>query len=97
MEDNVPAEVKKQRLYRLNELVNQLSLEKNKALQGQVVEVLVEGVSKNNAAVLSGRTRGNKLVHFAGDPSLIGRYVDVKITEARTWTLHGEIATKIEV
>jgi tRNA-2-methylthio-N6-dimethylallyladenosine synthase len=97
MADNVPAEVKKQRLYRLNELINKSSLQKNKALENQVVEVLVEGVSKNNAAVLSGRTRGNKLVHFAGDQSLIGTFVQVKITEAKTWTLHGEIMTKIEV
>jgi tRNA-2-methylthio-N6-dimethylallyladenosine synthase len=97
MEDNVPMEVKKQRLYRLNELVNRLSLEKNKQLQDQVVEVLVEGESKTNPDVLTGRTRTNKLVHFVGDKSLIGQFAHVKITEVKTWTLHGEILAKVEV
>ena len=97
VEDNIPLEVKKQRLYRLNEAVNKSGLKKNLAMQGQTVEVLVDGVSKNNDAVLAGRTRGNKLVHFVGDESLIGSYVDVKITEAKTWTLHGEIVSKVEV
>ncbi|CAM5788746.1 tRNA (N6-isopentenyl adenosine(37)-C2)-methylthiotransferase MiaB [Brevibacillus borstelensis] len=97
MEDNVPMEVKKERLYRLNELMAKISLEKNKPLQDQVVEVLVEGESKNNPNVLAGRTRTNKLVHFAGDKSLIGQYTHVKINDVKTWTLHGEIVSKIEV
>lgn len=66
-------------------------------MQDQVVEVLVEGESKNNPNVLAGRTRTNKLVHFAGDKSLIGQYTHVKINDVKTWTLHGEIVTKIEV
>ncbi|QQE76230.1 tRNA (N6-isopentenyl adenosine(37)-C2)-methylthiotransferase MiaB [Brevibacillus composti] len=97
MEDNVPIEVKKQRLYRLNELLAKIGLEKNLPLQDQVVEVLVEGESKNNPEVLAGRTRTNKLVHFIGDKSLIGQFAHVKITDVKTWTLHGEIVTKIEV
>lgn len=97
MEDNVPMEVKKARLYRLNEVLAKIGLEQNKKLQDKVVEVLVEGESKTNAEVLAGRTRTNKLVHFRGDKSLIGTYVHVKITDAKTWTLHGEIATTVEV
>lgn len=97
MEDNVPIEVKKQRLYRLNERLAKIGLEKNLPLQDQVVEVLVEGESKNNPEVLAGRTRTNKLVHFVGDKSLIGQFAHVKITDVKTWTLHGEIVTKIEV
>lgn len=97
MEDNVPMEVKKARLYRLNEVLARIGLEQNKKLENQVVEVLVEGESKNNANVLAGRTRTNKLVHFTGDKSLIGQFAHVKITEAKTWTLHGEIVTKVEV
>ncbi|UFJ42229.1 tRNA (N6-isopentenyl adenosine(37)-C2)-methylthiotransferase MiaB [Brevibacillus humidisoli] len=97
MEDNVPMEVKKERLQRLMDLQNRISLEKNLALEGQVLEVLVEGESKNNPDVLSGRTRANKLVHFAGDKSLIGQFVNVRVTEAKTWTLRGEIVTKVEV
>ncbi|WP_400163443.1 tRNA (N6-isopentenyl adenosine(37)-C2)-methylthiotransferase MiaB [Brevibacillus sp. TJ4] len=97
MEDNVPMEVKKERLYRLNEALARIGLEQNKKLEGSVQEVLVEGVSKNNDKVLAGRTRTNKLVHFVGDESIIGQYVHVRIDEAKTWTLHGEIVTKVEV
>ncbi|KZE53029.1 tRNA-2-methylthio-N(6)-dimethylallyladenosine synthase MiaB [Brevibacillus parabrevis] len=97
MEDNVPMEVKKARLYRLNEVLARIGLEENKKLQDQMLEVLVEGESKNNPNVLAGRTRTNKLVHFTADKSLIGQYVHVKITDAKTWTLHGELVTKVEV
>jgi len=93
MEDNVPPEVKKERLLRLNELVAELSRKDNEKLRGKTVEVLVEGVSKNNPEFLSGRTRTNKLVHFKGPNSLTGQFVDVAITEVQTWLLKGEIAT----
>lgn len=66
MEDNVPMEVKSQRLQRLNEVINEFSRKSNDQLLGATVEVLVEGISKNNDSVLSGRTRSNKLVHFEG-------------------------------
>ncbi len=97
MADTVPEDVKKDRLHRLMEVQNRISLEKNLKLQGQVMEVLVEGESKTNPDILSGRTRTNKLVHFAGDKSLIGQFVQVRIVEAKTWTLHGEVVTKVEV
>jgi len=90
MEDNVPEQVKKERLYRLNELIKEMSLKSNKACKGQVVEVLVEGVSKNNAEMLSGRTRTNKLVHFAGPEHLCGSMVQVEITDMHTWFLNGK-------
>lgn len=90
MKDNVSLEVKKERLQRLNEVVNQISRKKNEALRGAVVEVLVEGESKKNPDVLSGRTRTNKLVHFHGPKSLIGQMVHVRINEPQTWTLKGE-------
>lgn len=92
MEDNVPEEVKKERLLRLNETLAAISRRKNEVLRGQVVEVLVEGESKTNPDILSGRTRTNKLVHFRGSKELIGRFVDVKIMEPQTWLLKGEIA-----
>ena len=90
MEDNIPMEVKKERLQRLNALVNKLSAESNKKYEGQIVEVLVEGESKKNPDVLSGHTRTNKLVNFRGPKSLIGQLVQVKITETKTWSLNGE-------
>ncbi len=91
MEDNVPMEVKKARLQRLNELMSEISLKKNMALKEQVVEVLVESESKTNAEVLSGRTRTNKLVHFRGPKSLCGQFVQVRITEPQTWLLKGKL------
>lgn len=97
MEDDVTESEKKQRLYRLNELVNRIGREKNEALRGQVVEVLVEGESKTNPDVLSGRTRTNKLVHFPAGKEYIGKIVHVKIIEPQTWTLKGELVTKVGV
>ncbi|WP_428908591.1 tRNA (N6-isopentenyl adenosine(37)-C2)-methylthiotransferase MiaB [Niallia sp. Krafla_26] len=91
MQDNVPMEVKKERLQRLNAVVNELSAEAMKKYQGQVVEVLVEGESKNNPDVLAGYTRRNKLVNFTAPKTTIGKIVKVKITEAKTWSLNGEM------
>ncbi|QQZ07873.1 tRNA (N6-isopentenyl adenosine(37)-C2)-methylthiotransferase MiaB [Heyndrickxia vini] len=96
MKDNVPMEVKKERLQRLNDLVNQLSREALEKYKGQVVEVLVEGESKNNPDVLAGYTRKNKLVNFIGPKSAIGKLVKVKITDAKTWSLNGEMIEQIE-
>lgn len=98
MKDNVPMEVKKERLQRLNTLVNTLAIEKNSRYKGQIVEVLVDGESKNNPEVLAGYTRTNKLVNFVASKSLIGQLVKVKITEAKTWSLNGELVEEpIEV
>ena len=54
-------------------------------------EILVEGPSKTNPALLSGRTRGNELVVFDGNPGLIGQLVIVKITDSNSWTLFGTL------
>ncbi|WP_149095859.1 tRNA (N6-isopentenyl adenosine(37)-C2)-methylthiotransferase MiaB [Paenibacillus terrae] len=91
MEDNVPMSVKKERLQRLNNVVNENSLRFNGRLRGEVVEVLVEGESKNNSEVLAGRTRSNKLVHFEGSKDLIGTFVQVKITEPMTFYIQGDL------
>ncbi|MCM3237645.1 tRNA (N6-isopentenyl adenosine(37)-C2)-methylthiotransferase MiaB [Heyndrickxia oleronia] len=97
MKDNVPMEVKKERLQRLNALVNEMSREALEKYKGQVVEVLVEGESKNNPDVLAGYTRKNKLVNFIGPKSAIGKLVNVKITDAKTWSLNGEMIEELEV
>ncbi|MFB9754672.1 tRNA (N6-isopentenyl adenosine(37)-C2)-methylthiotransferase MiaB [Paenibacillus hodogayensis] len=91
MEDNVPEDVKKERLKRLNDLMTVIARERNELLRGEIVEVLVEGESKTNPDVLSGRTRTNKLVHFYGSKELSGRFVHVKVTEPQTWLLKGEL------
>ncbi|GEN30503.1 tRNA-2-methylthio-N6-dimethylallyladenosine synthase [Cerasibacillus quisquiliarum] len=87
--DDVTEEEKKDRLYRLNHLVNQQSREAMKRYQGQVVNVLVEGESKKDPDVLAGYTEKNKLVNFKGPKEAIGQIVPVKITEAKTWSLDG--------
>lgn len=92
MEDPVSLEEKKERLQRLNDALSHISRGINDKLQDTVVEVLVEGPSKTNDAMLSGRTTTNKTVIFAGDPSLVGKLVNVKITEAQTWVLKGTLA-----
>ncbi|MCM3110075.1 tRNA (N6-isopentenyl adenosine(37)-C2)-methylthiotransferase MiaB [Lederbergia lenta] len=91
MKDNVSMEVKKARLQRLNDLVNEMAREAMEKYEGQVVEVLVEGESKNNPDVLAGYTRKNKLVNFKGPKSIIGQLVNVKIINAKTWSLDGEM------
>ncbi|BAU28808.1 tRNA-i(6)A37 thiotransferase enzyme MiaB [Aneurinibacillus soli] len=97
MEDNVPEAEKKDRLQRLISLVNRLGREQNENLRGQVVEVLVEGESKNNPDVLMGRTRTNKIVHFTAPKEMIGQLIHVTITEPQTWILYGEVTAKAEV
>ncbi|RNF40569.1 tRNA (N6-isopentenyl adenosine(37)-C2)-methylthiotransferase MiaB [Planococcus salinus] len=91
MVDNVPMEVKKERLQRLNALVNEYAAEAMKAYDGKIVEVLVEGESKKNPDVLSGYTAKNKLVNFVGPKSIIGKLAKVKITTTKTWSLNGEL------
>ncbi len=95
MQDNVPMEVKKARLQRLNALVNEHSAEVMKEYQDKIVEVLVEGESKNNPDVLAGYTTKSKLVNFSGPKSIVGQIVKVKITEARTWSLNGELVEEV--
>lgn len=90
MEDNVPLQTKKERLYRLNDVLNEYSKASNESLKGQTLEVLVEGESKNNANVLAGRSRSNKLVHFEGPKELIGKFVQVKITDTPTFYIKGD-------
>ncbi|MDQ0253632.1 tRNA-2-methylthio-N6-dimethylallyladenosine synthase [Evansella vedderi] len=97
MRDNVPLEVKKDRLQRLNAVVNEISAKKNKAYEGRIVEVLVEGESKKNPNVLAGRTRTNRLVNFEAPKSSIGQIVHVKITEAKSWSLNGHVVETAEV
>ena len=88
-EDQVPEDVKHERFNRLVDLMNELSLKKNKALEGLVLPVLVEGVSKNNEDTLTGRTEGFKTVNFKGPKDIIGTIVPVRITEGKTFNLEG--------
>lgn len=91
MAAQISEEVKKERLQRLISVQNKISLEINQRLAGQEVIVLVEGPSKTNPDVLTGRTDTNKIVIFSGDKSLIGQVVPVTIIEAKTWNLVGKV------
>jgi tRNA-2-methylthio-N6-dimethylallyladenosine synthase len=90
-EDNTPDEVKKERLLKLNKLINDGFAKGNKRFEGDTLEVLVEGTSSKNDKVLTGYTIHNKIVNFEGDESLIGKLVKVKIEKAYTWHLKGVI------
>ena len=88
--DSLTMEEKEQRLYKLNEIINNYSLESNKKMEGKTYKVLVEGDSiKENE--LFGYTETSKLVNFKGNRDLIGKIVDVKIIEAKSFSLDGEI------
>lgn len=88
MKDDITLEEKELRLHKLNELVNKYSLEHNNEYVGKTVKVLIENTSdKEN--IMMGYTDTMKLVNVKGGS--IGDIVDVKITEARTWSLNGEV------
>lgn len=89
--DNLPHNEKEKRLQHLNNIQHRISREINSLLVDNVIEVLVEGPSKNNPSLHSGRTRANKLVHFPAKKNLEGRLVKVRVTAARTWNLIGEL------
>ncbi len=90
-EDQIEESEKHRRFDLLVSAVNEISEKKNKAYQDRVEKVLVDGVSKNDKSTLTGRTDGFKLVNFAGNKELIGSIVDVKITDAKTFSLFGEV------
>ncbi|HEC2173544.1 TPA: tRNA (N6-isopentenyl adenosine(37)-C2)-methylthiotransferase MiaB [Staphylococcus delphini] len=90
MKDNVPTDVKKERLQRLNRLVGEYSSRALKAYEGETVRVLCEGASKKDDEVLAGYTEKNKLVNFRAPKAVIGKIVDVKIVEAKQYSLNGE-------
>ncbi len=90
LKDQVPEEVKEERLQRLNAVVNKYFLENNKKLVGKIVPVLVEGTSEKKNE-LFGYTNTNKLINFAGRDDLIGKIINVRVTEAKTWSLDGEV------
>lgn len=92
MPDDITEEEKHKRLEELNIYVNQGYLEGHKRFINQVVEVLVDGPSKNGEGMMCGYTPHLKLTHFkCEDLSLIGQIVKVKITEAKTWFMIGEL------
>lgn len=91
MENQIPDDVKHERFNRLVQAVNEGVIKSNKEYEGKIVEILVEGISKNDETKLMGRTRNGKLVNFEGDKSLIGKLINLKIVRAQPFSLIGEL------
>jgi tRNA-2-methylthio-N6-dimethylallyladenosine synthase len=94
MPDQVPEDVKRERIERLIEVCQLVAKKQNKARIGGIEQVLVEGPSRTDAQVLRGRTRRNTTVNFAGD-SQAGELVDVRIEGATSTTLRGTQVTSL--
>ena len=91
MDDNITLEEKNERLQELNQLINQFSKEANEKYLNKVVPVLIENYSDKDTSKLMGYTDTMKLVNIEGDSSYIGKVVDVKITDVKTWSMDGII------
>jgi len=88
--DATPQADKLERLQRLQALLEAQARAVSEGMVGSVQRVLVEGPARRNAAELAGRTANNRVVNFRGDPGLIGRFVDLRITAARSHSLRGD-------
>jgi tRNA-2-methylthio-N6-dimethylallyladenosine synthase len=91
MIDDVSEEEKKQRLYILQDRINQQMLQFSRRMLGSVQRILVEGTSRKNVMQLAGRTECNRMVNFEGLPKMIGQFVDVKITDVWAHSLCGTV------
>ena len=91
MDNQVPEDIKHIRFNKLKGLFESRIEENNNKYVGKIEKVLVEGESKNNKDLLTGRTDSNKVVIFEGDKSLIGKIIDVKIVSQHMWYLKGKI------
>ena len=89
MENQVPEEIKHKRFDRLKALVESQIAENNQKYIGTIQKVLVEGESKNNSEMLTGRTDSNKVVIFEGDRNLINQFINLKIVSEHMWYLKG--------
>ena len=91
LEDTTPLEVKRERLHRLQALVNTQADAISQAMVGTVQQVLVEGPSRRDSTELAGKVANNRTVNFKGNPRLIGHMINIRITDALTNSLRGEI------
>ena len=89
--DDVPYQLKQQRLARLQALLDAQSLSISQAMVGSVQRVLVQRHSRRDARELAGRTENNRVINFDGPDSLLQRFVDVRVTEARPHSLRGRL------
>jgi tRNA-2-methylthio-N6-dimethylallyladenosine synthase len=92
--DDTPLEIKKERLQLLQARINQQAMEISRGMVGTTQKVLVEKLSKKSDRQVSGRTENMRWVNFDADPSLIGQFVEVVITEALPNSLRGRLANQ---
>ena len=91
MKNQIPEEIKHKRFDRLKALVESQIEENNQKYVGTVQKVLVEGLSKNNENMLTGRTDSNKVVVFEGTKDLIGNLINLNIVSEHMWYLKGKM------
>ena len=94
MSDDTPAEVQTARLMRLQQRIDALAQAVSQGMVDSIQRVRVEGFSKKDERELAGRTDNNRVVNFVGNPRLINRFIDVRITAALPHSLRGEVVTK---
>ena len=94
MENQIPEEIKHKRFERLKKLYDENVSKNNEKFIGKVEKILVDGESKNNENMLTGRNDANKVIIFEGSKDLIGKMINVKITEEHKWYLKGEVEGK---
>ncbi len=95
MENQIPEEIKHERFDRLKQLVEKQIAMKNKEYIGTIQQVLIEGKSKTNETMLTGRTDSNKVVVLEGEDSLIGKNISLKIVSEHMWYLKGEVVEEL--
>jgi 2-methylthioadenine synthetase len=91
MVDDVPDEDKKQRLYILQDRLNQQATAWSRRMLGTTQRILVEGTSRKSIMELTGRTENNRVVNFEGTPDMVGKFVDVEIVDVYTNSLRGKL------
>ena len=94
LHDDTPREVQVERLTRLQQRIEALAQTVSQAMVGTVQRVLVEGISKKDENELAGRTDNNRVVNFQGNPRLVHKFIDVRITSAMPHSLRGEVLTR---
>ena len=92
MENQVPEAVKKRRLQELMDVENEISLEKNRAMEGKVYDIIVEGATRQDESRWYGRTSGNKMIIFPKTEGVsVGDTVKAEVEAAQTWVLKGKL------
>jgi tRNA-2-methylthio-N6-dimethylallyladenosine synthase len=93
MENQIPENVKHERFDRLKKLAEEIIEQKNKKYVGTIQKVLVEGKSKTNEKIYTGRTEANKVVNFEGNDEMLGKILPLQIISEHMWYLKGKQIT----